>query len=151
MRRVECGELKDHPLLHGGHDESDCCRDNAAVAPAVISDHYDWEDDAAPHAVGKTVICEAHVKGLTWPASGPVVGWPRHLRGKAPRPSGHGGVLSNSLALRRWNCRWRSLPPRLQRKGLTTILGYNPMAMLALHPVRQFAARDGVDRVFAMR
>ncbi len=30
-RRVE-GELKDHPLLHGGHDEPDY-RDNAAVAP----------------------------------------------------------------------------------------------------------------------
>lgn len=47
-RRVE-GELKDHPLLHGGHDEPDY-RDNAAVAPksVIISDHYDWEDDAAP-------------------------------------------------------------------------------------------------------
>lgn len=65
-RRVE-GELKDHPLLHGGHDEPDY-RDNAAVAPksVVISDHYDWEDDAAPRAVGKTVIYEAHVKGLTY-------------------------------------------------------------------------------------
>ncbi|MDY2517573.1 glycogen debranching enzyme, partial [Salmonella enterica subsp. enterica serovar Typhimurium] len=66
-RRVE-GELKDHPLLHGGHDEPDY-RDNAAVAPksVVISDHYDWEDDAAPRTPwGKTVIYEAHVKGLTY-------------------------------------------------------------------------------------
>ncbi|EPP4479515.1 glycogen debranching protein GlgX, partial [Salmonella enterica subsp. enterica serovar Montevideo] len=66
-RRVE-GELKDHPLLHGGHDEPDY-RDNAAVAPksVIISDHYDWEDDAAPRTPwGKTVIYEAHVKGLTY-------------------------------------------------------------------------------------
>ncbi len=44
-------------------------RDNAAVAPksVVISDHYDWEDDAAPRTPwGKTVIYEAHVKGLTY-------------------------------------------------------------------------------------
>ncbi|VEB52805.1 glycogen debranching enzyme [Salmonella enterica subsp. enterica] len=69
--RVE-GELKDHPLLHGGHDEPDY-RDNAAVAPksVVISDHYDWEDDAAPRTPwGKTVIYEAACQRAYLPASG---------------------------------------------------------------------------------
>ncbi len=63
-RRVE-GELKDHPLLHGGHDEPDY-RDNAAVAPKRCQRPYDWEDDAAPRRREKTVIYEAHVQGLTY-------------------------------------------------------------------------------------
>ncbi len=48
------GEFKDNPLLHAGHNEPDY-RDNAAIAPkcVVVVDHYDWEDDAPPHAVGQ--------------------------------------------------------------------------------------------------
>lgn len=48
------GEFKDNPLLHAGHNEPDY-RDNAAIAPkcVVVIDHYDWEDDAPPHAVGQ--------------------------------------------------------------------------------------------------
>lgn len=44
-------------------------RDNAAVAPKCVvvgSSRFDWEDDRRPRiSKGKTVLYEAHVKGLT--------------------------------------------------------------------------------------
>ncbi len=47
-RRVE-GELKDHPLLHGGHDEPDATAITRRWRRKRGNQrHYDWEDDAAP-------------------------------------------------------------------------------------------------------
>jgi glycogen operon protein len=44
-------------------------RDNAAFAPlsAVVEQAYDWGEDRAPRTPwNRTIIYEAHVKGLTW-------------------------------------------------------------------------------------
>ena len=130
------GTLKDDPLLHSGTDIPDH-RDSAAVAPksVVVSDHYDWEEDAPPNIPwGKTVIYEAHVKGLTW--LHPDI--PEDIRGTYKALSHpvmiayfkHLGITTLELL----PVAHFASEPRLQRLGLSNYWGYNPMAMFALEP-----------------
>ncbi|WJV66585.1 glycogen debranching protein GlgX [Pectobacteriaceae bacterium CE70] len=65
--RLMDGQVVDDEILHGGHERRDE-RDSACVMPkcVVIDDDYDWQDDRFPQVPwGKTVIYEAHVRGLT--------------------------------------------------------------------------------------
>lgn len=130
------GTLNDDPLLHSGTDTPDH-RDSAAVAPksVVVSDHYDWEEDAPPNIPwGKTVIYEAHVKGLTW--LHPDI--PEDIRGTYKALSHpvmiayfkHLGITTLELL----PVAHFASEPRLQRLGLSNYWGYNPMAMFALEP-----------------
>ena len=104
------GEVKRYPLLHGGLNEPDH-HDNATIAlkGVVVSDHYDWEDDAPPRTPwGNTVIYEAHVKGLTY--LHPEL--PEEIRGTY-KALGHPVMIDyfKRSALPRWSCcRWRILP-----------------------------------------
>lgn len=145
-RRVD-GELKDHPLLHGGYDEPDY-RDNAAMAPksVITTDHYDWEDDAAPRTPwGNTVIYEAHVKGLTY--LHPEL--PQAIRGTY-KALGHPVMVAyfkqlGITALELLPVAQFASEPRLQRMGLTNYWGYNPMAMFALHPAWASSPETALD------
>lgn len=130
------GTLNDDPLLHSGTDTPDH-RDSAAVAPksVVVSDHYDWEEDAPPNIPwGKTVIYEAHVKGLTW--LHPDI--PEDIRGTYKALS-HPVMIAyfkrlGITTLELLPVAHFASEPRLQRLGLSNYWGYNPMAMFALEP-----------------
>ncbi|MEB7502006.1 glycogen debranching protein GlgX [Leclercia pneumoniae] len=130
------GELRDTGLLCGGLDQPDS-RDSAPAAPkgVVIADRYDWEDDTPPATPwGKTVIYEAHVKGLTF--KHPAI--PAEMRGTY-KALGHPAMIRyfkhlGITALELLPVAHYACEPRLQRLGLSNYWGYNPMAMFALSP-----------------
>ena len=130
------GELRDTGLLCGGLDQPDS-RDSAPAAPkgVVIADRYDWEDDSPPATPwGKTVIYEAHVKGLTF--KHPAI--PAEMRGTY-KALGHPAMIRyfkhlGITALELLPVAHYACEPRLQRLGLSNYWGYNPMAMFALSP-----------------
>lgn len=130
------GELNDEPRLHGGFDEPDH-RDSAPVAPksVVVDLHYDWGGDTAPRTPwGKTVIYEAHVKGLTYLHPG----IPREIRGTW-QALAHPQMLSyfkqlGITALELMPVAHFASEPRLQRLGLSNYWGYNPLAIFAPDP-----------------
>jgi glycogen operon protein len=130
------GELRDTALLCGGVDEPDR-RDSAPAAPksVVILDRYDWEEDTPPNTPwGKTVIYEAHVKGLTF--KHPAI--PAEIRGTY-KALGHPVMIAyfkhlGITALELLPVAHYACEPRLQRLGLSNYWGYNPMAMFALSP-----------------
>lgn len=130
------GELRDTGLLCGGLDQPDN-RDSAPAAPkgVVIADRYDWEDDTPPATPwGKTVIYEAHVKGLTF--KHPAI--PAEMRGTY-KALGHPAMIRyfkhlGITALELLPVAHYACEPRLQRLGLSNYWGYNPMAMFALSP-----------------
>lgn len=145
-RRVE-GELKDNPLLHGGLNEPDH-HDNATIAlkGVVVSDHYDWEDDAPPRTPwGNTVIYEAHVKGLTYLHPD----LPEEIRGTY-KALGHPVMIDyfkrlGITALELLPVAHFASEPRLQRLGLSNYWGYNPVAMFALHPAYACSPESALD------
>ncbi|WP_336996695.1 glycogen debranching protein GlgX [Leclercia sp. UBA7405] len=130
------GELRDTGLLCGGLDQPDS-RDSAPAAPkgVVIAERYDWEDDTPPATPwGKTVIYEAHVKGLTF--KHPAI--PAEMRGTY-KALGHPAMIRyfkqlGITALELLPVAHYACEPRLQRLGLSNYWGYNPMAMFALSP-----------------
>lgn len=130
------GELRDTGLLCSGLDQPDS-RDSAPAAPkgVVIADRYDWEDDTPPATPwGKTVIYEAHVKGLTF--KHPAI--PAEMRGTY-KALGHPAMIRyfkhlGITALELLPVAHYACEPRLQRLGLSNYWGYNPMAMFALSP-----------------
>lgn len=130
------GTLKDEPCLHGGHQQPDNS-DSAAIAPksVVATLDYQWEDDAPPRtAWGKTVIYEAHVKGLTYRHPG----IPQEIRGTY-KALAHPVMINyfktlGITALELMPVAHFASEPRLQRMGLSNYWGYNPMAMFALDP-----------------
>lgn len=133
--RVE-GESIDHPLFHGGFAAPDP-HDNAGIAlkSVVVNEAFDWEDDAPPrNPWGKTVIYEAHVKGLTY--LHPDI--PEAIRGTY-RALGHPVMIAyfkrlGITALELLPVAHFASEPRLQRLGLSNYWGYNPLAMFALDP-----------------
>ena len=134
-RRVD-GEVKDEPLLHGGYDMPDP-RDSAPVAPksVVVDASFNWENDTPPRTPwGKTVIYEAHVKGLTF--LHPDI--PADIRGTY-KALAHPVMLDHFKTL--GITALELLPvahfisePRLQRLGLSNYWGYNPLALFAPDP-----------------
>lgn len=145
-RRVE-GDLHDNPLFHAGYETPDS-RDNATIAPkcVVVSDSYNWEDDAPPRTPwGNTVIYEAHVKGLTY--QHPEI--PAEIRGRY-KALGHPVMINyfkrlGITALELMPVIHFASESRLQRLGLTNYWGYNPMAMFALHPVYACSPESALD------
>lgn len=145
-RRVE-GDLHDNPLFHAGYETPDS-RNNATIAPkcVVVSDSYNWEDDAPPRTPwGNTVIYEAHVKGLTY--QHPEI--PAEIRGRY-KALGHPVMINyfkrlGITALELMPVIHFASEPRLQRLGLTNYWGYNPMAMFALHPVYACSPESALD------
>jgi len=134
-RRVD-GDAIDHDLFHGGFDIADP-HNNAKIAlkSVVVNDTFDWEDDAPPRIPwGKTVIYEAHVKGLTY--RHPDI--PETIRGTY-RALGHPVMIAyfkrlGITALELLPVAHFASEPRLQRLGLSNYWGYNPLAMFALDP-----------------
>ncbi|BBQ81863.1 TPA: glycogen debranching protein GlgX [Kluyvera ascorbata] len=144
--RVE-GDPVDDPRFHDGYDAPDT-RDSAPVAPksVVVDLSYDWQDDVAPRtAWGKTVIYEAHVKGLTLRHPG----LPEAIRGTY-RALGHPVMIAY---FKRLGITALELQPvahfaneqRLLRMGLSNYWGYNPLAMFALAPRYASAPERALD------
>ncbi|VEA68908.1 Glycogen debranching enzyme [Serratia plymuthica] len=153
-RAVE-GPVADDLELHGGYDRPDP-QDSAEVMPkcVVIDEAYDWQGDRPPATPwGKTVIYEAHVRGLTLlhPDIPPV------LRGSFAA-LGHPVMIAHFkrlgiTALELLPVQQHSSEPRLQRLGLINYWGYNVLAPYApdnrycslrtdMTPLREF--RDAV-------
>lgn len=153
-RAVE-GPVADHLYLHGGYDQPDP-QDSASLMPKciVIDERYDWEDDRPPATPwSKTVLYEAHVRGLTLlhPEIPPV------LRGSFAA-LGHPVMIAHFkrlgiTALELLPIQQHTTEPRLQRLGLINYWGYNVLAPYApdnrysslradMTPLREF--RDAV-------
>ncbi len=130
------GETHDNALFHDG-DETPDPHDNAALGlrSVVVHDLYDWEEDAPPQIPwGKTVIYEAHVKGLT--QLHPEL--PETIRGTY-KALGHPVMIDwlkqlGITALELLPVAHFASEPRLQRLGLSNYWGYNPLALFALDP-----------------
>lgn len=91
------GALSWHDSLNGGRDDAPDRRDSAAYVPkcVVVADHFDWEDDRPPRTpMQRTVIYEAHVRGLTM--RHPAV--PEHQRGTFAALA-HPAVIEHLLRL----------------------------------------------------
>lgn len=131
-RAVE-GPVADHVQLHGGYDEPDQ-QDSASLIPKciVIDESYDWQDDRPPATPwGKTVIYEAHVRGLT--LTHPEI--PAVLRGSFAA-LGHPAMIAyfkrlGITALELLPVQQHTTEPRLQRLGLINYWGYNVLAPFA--------------------
>ncbi|MFC0227746.1 glycogen debranching protein GlgX [Serratia aquatilis] len=153
-RAVE-GPVADHLNLHGGYDYPDP-HDSATLMPkcVVIDERYDWEDDRPPLTPwSKTVIYEAHVRGLT--LLHPEI--PAALRGSFAA-LGHPVMIAyfkrlGITALELLPIQQHTTEPRLQRMGLINYWGYNVLAPFApdnrysslltdMTPLREF--RDAV-------
>lgn len=131
-RAVE-GPVADHVHLHGGYDQPDP-QDSAPLMPKciVIDESYDWQDDRPPATPwGKTVIYEAHVRGLT--LTHPKI--PAVLRGSFAA-LGHPAMIAyfkrlGITALELLPVQQHTTEPRLQRLGLINYWGYNVLAPFA--------------------
>lgn len=131
-RAVE-GPVGDHVHLHGGYDQPDL-QDSAPLMPkcVVIDESYDWQDDRPPATPwGKTVIYEAHVRGLT--LTHPEI--PAVLRGSFAA-LGHPAMIAyfkrlGITALELLPVQQHTTEPRLQRLGLINYWGYNVLAPFA--------------------
>ncbi|MFT2795506.1 glycogen debranching protein GlgX [Serratia sp. N21D137] len=131
-RAVE-GPVADHVHLHGGYDQPDS-QDSAPLMPKciVIDESYDWQDDRPPATPwGKTVIYEAHVRGLT--LTHPEI--PAVLRGSFAA-LGHPAMIAyfkrlGITALELLPVQQHTTEPRLQRLGLINYWGYNVLAPFA--------------------
>lgn len=131
-RAVE-GPVADHVNLHGGYDQPDQ-QDSAQLMPkcVVIDESYDWQDDRPPATPwGKTVIYEAHVRGLT--LTHPEI--PAVLRGSFAA-LGHPAMIAyfkrlGITALELLPVQQHTTEPRLQRLGLINYWGYNVLAPFA--------------------
>jgi glycogen operon protein len=145
-RRID-GDLPDDPVFHGGYDTPDP-HDSAARMPksVVVDTHYDWEDDAPPRTPwGKTVIYEAHVKGLTY--LHPAI--PEAARGRW-QALAHPATLAHLkklgiTALELLPVAHFASEPRLQRLGLSNYWGYNPLGHFALHPAYASNPENGLS------
>jgi glycogen operon protein len=131
--RAVDGPVGDHVHLHGGYDQPDQ-QDSAPLMPkcVVIDESYDWQDDRPPAIPwGKTVIYEAHVRGLT--LTHPEI--PAVLRGSFAA-LGHPAMIAyfkrlGITALELLPVQQHTTEPRLQRLGLINYWGYNVLAPFA--------------------
>ncbi len=155
--KMLAGEMKWHPACFGyriGHGKGDLSfdkRDSARYVPKgmVVKTDYPWESEHRPDVpLSRTVLYEAHVKGMTM--RHPDV--PHDLRGKflglsSPAIIDHLqelGITSVEL-----------LPvyafldeTHLQEKGLTNYWGYNPVSFFA--PDARYLTRPTPDEFKAM-
>lgn len=130
------GEVGDHPALLDAGDRPDPT-DSAPYVPKcrVVALDYDWHGDTPPAVPwGKTVIYEAHVRGLT--QLHPAI--PAALRGTYAGLA-HPQMLAylRSLgitAVELLPVQQHAHEPRLQRQGLSNYWGYNVLAPCAVEP-----------------
>lgn len=143
--RAVVGDVPDDPRFQSGEVEPDPL-DNATIAPKslVVAEDFDWEDDIAPRTPwGKTVIYEAHVRGLT--LQHPDI--PETLRGTYAA-LGHPVMVDylrhlGITAIELLPIAHFASEPRLLRLGLSNYWGYNPFALWAVDP-RYAAGQNGV-------
>ncbi|QKJ65590.1 glycogen debranching protein GlgX [Deefgea piscis] len=125
------GQWADSPLYFGyqpAHPELASVDDNTAVAlkGRVIHEAYDWGDDEAPNTDwSKTIIYEAHVRGLT--QLHPEI--PAEIRGSYAA-IGHPAMLAHFKqlgisAIELLPVHWHLDEPRLMQLGLQNYWGYN--------------------------
>ncbi|MCA2012240.1 glycogen debranching protein GlgX [Cereibacter sphaeroides] len=148
------GTLKWDDALYGypvgGSDLEMDCRDSAPFMPkAVVADPvFDWEADAAPRVPwSKTMIYEAHVKGLTMRHPGVVEADRGTFKALASEP-----VIEH---LQRLGVTTIELLPihsmvqdrHLVEKGLRNYWGYNTLGFFA--PNRTYLASEDVREVRA--
>ncbi|MDR1826853.1 MAG: glycogen debranching protein GlgX [Methylobacteriaceae bacterium] len=128
--RLLDADVRDHPALY------DPAADTAPFIPKSIvaaPTPYDWEDDRPPRTPwGRTIIYEAHVRGLT--KLHPAV--PEALRGSYAALA-HPEMLSyfkelGVTALELLPVQLHTDEPRLQALGLSNYWGYNVLAPFAL-------------------
>lgn len=134
--REVSGDIADDDCLNGGVNQPDG-RDSSAIAPksVVVAEDFDWEDDRPPLTPwGKTIVYEAHVRGLT--QRHPEI--PETLRGTYAA-LGHPVMVSylqqlGITAIELLPLAHFASEPRLQRLGLNNYWGYNPIAAWAVDP-----------------
>ncbi len=130
------GDIPDDPRFSGGEQQPDE-QDNAAIAPKslVIAEDFDWDDEKPLRTPwGKTVVYEAHVRGLT--RQHPEI--PERLRGTYAA-LGHPAMVKyfrhlGITALELLPIAHFASEPRLLRLGLSNYWGYNPFALWAVDP-----------------
>lgn len=129
-------KVEDIHLFIDGLDSRDMM-DNGVVAPKsiVTQDDYDWGHDALPNTPwAKTIIYEAHVRGLT--QLHPDI--PQKLRGSYAAIA-HPIMISylkqlGITALELLPIQFHLDEPRLQKLNLTNYWGYNTLAPFAIEP-----------------
>jgi glycogen operon protein len=130
------GPLKESPLLFVGDDQPDG-KDSGPVVPKSIVHHesYDWQGDVHPRVpLTKTVIYEAHIKGLT--KLHPDI--PKNIRGSYAA-LGHPAIIDY---LKNLGVTTIELLPifmhanegHLKKHKLTNYWGYNTLAPFTLEP-----------------
>jgi isoamylase len=119
-------------------------RDSAPFAPLaiVIDPAFDWGDDRPPgHSWHKTIIYEAHVKGLTM--RHPEV--PDHLKGTyaaiGSKPIIDHLKKLGITAIELMPIQYFADDRHLQERGLHNYWGYNTLGFFALH--RTYSAHSG--------
>ncbi|HEY0210300.1 glycogen debranching protein GlgX [Acerihabitans sp.] len=130
------GAVGDHPSLYDPGATLNGA-DSAGAAPKslVVDERYDWGDDKPPATPwGKTVIYEAHVRGLTRLHPG----IPEGLRGTYAGLA-HPVMIAylrelGITAIELLPVQQHADEPRLQRLGLRNYWGYNVLAPFAVEP-----------------
>ncbi len=132
--RAVDGRVGDEPELYDGQPTPSQSDSSARVPKSIVVDErYDWQQDIAPAtAWGKTVIYEAHVRGLT--RLHPQI--PADLRGTYAA-IGHPVMIDylrqlGITALELLPVQQHADEPRLQRLGLRNYWGYNVLAPYAV-------------------
>jgi isoamylase len=146
--RAVTGKLDPRGPLRNFRGEERDTRDSAASMPrgVVIADAFDWGDDHSPQVLWRrTVIYEAHVKGMT--ALHPKV--PPSLRGTYLGLA-HPAVIDHLVSLGVTSIELlpvQELAPEgfLIEKGLTNYWGYNTLGFFA--PDQRFATGSRGEQV----
>jgi glycogen operon protein len=121
-------------------------RDSAPFMPCsiVVADNFDWSGDTKPdHRWHRTVIYEAHVKGMTM--QHPAV--PKHLRGTYAGLA-HDAIIEHLLsvgvtAIELLPIHQIGHEEHLVRQGKTNYWGYNTMGFFAPHHAYSSSGHQG--------
>lgn len=132
--RQVTGGIEDHPSFHDAGESPDP-QDSAPymAKSVVVEDNFDWQGDTSPAIPwGKTIIYEAHVRGLT--QLHPDI--PEALRGTYAA-LGHPEMIAyfkrlGITALELMPVADFITEPRLSALGLKNYWGYNPRAFYAV-------------------
>lgn len=154
--RAVVGAYRDHPACYAfdsAQPQLPNTEDNADYVPKaqVLDAHYDWGDDVHLRtAWGRTVVYEAHVKGLT--QLHPDI--PADLRGTYAGIA-HPAVIAHLkklgvTALELLPVQYFLDEPRLQKMGLVNYWGYNPLAWFAPAD-RYWSGREGTSPLSEFR
>jgi len=146
--RAVRGQVRHAGPLHPGRDGQLDLNDSAPFVPRALVEHddFDWSGERRPEVLWRrTVIYEAHVKGLT--ARHPLV--PPELRGTYLGVS-HPAVIEHLTSIGVTSVELLPVHERvsegfLVEKGLTNAWGYNTLGYFA--PDQRFASPTGQGAV----